>query len=89
METIMVQMELPKNVLIAANISELSASEGVKRLLALFMFKERILSLGKSVEMSGMDKLGFIKYACSMGVSLNYDADDYLEDVESIMAHWQ
>ena len=87
MDTITVQMELPKNVLVAANISEVSASESLKRMLALFLFKERILSLGKSVELSGVDKLGFIEYASSMKVSLNYDVDDYLEDLDSIEAH--
>ena len=84
MDIVTVMMELPKDVLIAADIPEVSASTEIRKHLALHMFKERILSFGKAVELSGMDKLSFIELAGSKGISLNYDVGDYHEDLKTI-----
>jgi predicted HTH domain antitoxin len=77
-------MELPKDILLAADISEANASADIKKYLALYMFKERLLSFGKATELSGMDKLSFMELAGSKGISLNYDVDDYREDLQTI-----
>ena len=84
MDTVTINMELPKDVLLAADISEVSASAEIRKLLALYMFKERLLSFGKAAELAGMDKLAFMELAGSKCVSLNYDADDYQEDLKTI-----
>ena len=78
MDTVKIQMDLPKDVLLAADISE------IKKYLAVSLFKERILSFGKACELSGINKMEFMLYAGSKGISLNYDTDDYLEDLEII-----
>ena len=85
MDTVKIEMELPKDVLLAADISETNATTEIKKYLALSLFKERILSFGKACALSGMDKMEFMMFAGIKGVSLNYDADDYLEDLEIIM----
>ena len=84
METVTVNVEFPRDVLIAANIVEANAPTDIKKHLALYMFKERILSFGKAAELSGMNKLEFMELVGSRGVSLNYDADDYLEDINTL-----
>ena len=84
MDTVTINMELPKDVLLAADISEIRASAEIRKLLALYMFKERLLSFGKAAELSGVDKLTFMELAGSKGISLNYDADDYQEDLNTI-----
>ena len=84
MSTVTVKMEFPKDVLLAADISEANAPTDIRMHLALYMFKERILSFGKATELSGMDKLDFMELAGSKGISLNYDADDYQEDLNTI-----
>ena len=81
MDTVTITMELPKDVLLAADIPVLSASADIKKHLALYMFKERMLSFGKAAELSGLDKLAFMELAGSKGISLNYDIDDYHEDL--------
>ena len=81
MDTITIQMDLPKEILIAADISEADASADIKKCLALYLFKERILSFGKAAALSGLDKLSFLELAGSKGIPLNYDLDDYQEDM--------
>ena len=85
MDTVTVRMDFPKDILLAADISEITASIDIKKHLALYMFKERILSFGKASELSGMNKLEFLELAGSKGISLNYDVDDYYEDLRTIL----
>ena len=84
MDTVTVKMDFPKDVLLAADISEANAPSDIKKHLALYMFKERIISFGKASGLSGLNKLEFIELAGSKGISLNYDADDYREDLNTI-----
>ena len=84
MDTVTVKMDFPKDVLLAADISEANAPFDIKKHLALYMFRERILSLGKASGLSGLNKLEFIELAGSKGIPLNYDADDYREDLNTI-----
>jgi len=77
-------MDLPKDILLAADISEVNAPADIKKYLALYLFKERILSFGKASALSGMNKMEFLKLAGSKGISLNYDVDDYHEDLKTI-----
>ena len=81
METVTISVEFPKDVLIAADIVEANAPTDIKKHLALYMFKERILSFGKAAELSGMNKVDFMELVGSKGISLNYDADDYFDDI--------
>ena len=84
MDTVTINMEFPRDVLIAADIAEANAHTDIKKHLALYMFKERMLSFGKATELSGMNKLEFMEFVGSRGISLNYDADDYLEDISTL-----
>ena len=84
MDTITVNMELPRDVLLAADILEANAPTDIRKHLALYMFKERMLSFGKAAELSGMSKINFMELAGSKGISFNYDADDYFEDVNAL-----
>ena len=53
----------------------------IKKLLAIYMFKERILSFGKACELSGLDKTKFLELTGSMKIPLNYDVEDFEEDL--------
>lgn len=64
--------------------SEVNAYAEIKKFLALHLFKERTLSFGKSSELSGMSKLEFMELVGSRGISLNYDTDDFQEDLKTI-----
>lgn len=84
MNNITVTIDLPTDILLAADISVTNASDDIKKYLALFMLKERRLSFGKACELAEMDKLDFMEYAGSKNISLNYDIQDYEEDLETI-----
>ena len=84
MDNIIIKIDLPKDILLAADISEANAPADIKKFLALYMFKERILSFGKAAELSGVDKLSFMELAGSKAISLNYDEDDYHDDLMTI-----
>ena len=83
-ETITVKIDFPKDILLAADITESNAQLNIKKYLALYMFKERILSFGKAAELAEMDRLEFMELTGSKGISLNYDADDYQDDLITI-----
>lgn len=83
-ENVKIEFNVPKDVLVAANISERTASGELKKLLALYMFKERILSFGKACELSGLDKVDFLELTGSMKIPLNYDVEDFEEDLATI-----
>ena len=84
MDTVIINIEFPRDVLIAADIVEANASTDIKKHLAMHMFKERILSFGKAAELSGMNKIDFMELIGSKGISLNYDVDDYFEDINAL-----
>jgi len=68
MDTVTVTMDFPRDILIAADIPTTNAQAGIMKHLALYMFKERILSFGKATELSGMNKLDFMEFAGSRGI---------------------
>lgn len=84
METVKIVFNVPKDVLVAAKISEKTAPDEIKKLLAIYMFKERILSFGKACELSGMGKTEFLELTGSMKIPLNYDVEDFEEDLMTV-----
>lgn len=80
MENVKIEFNIPKDVLVAASISEKTAPNEIKKLLAVYFFKEKILSFGKACELSGLTKTEFLDLAGSMKIPLNYDAEDFEED---------
>jgi len=83
-DTVTITMDIPKDMLLAADIPTSNAQAGIRKYLALYMFKERILSFGKATELSGMDKLTFMELAGSKRIPLNYDVNAYHEDLKTI-----
>jgi len=55
-----------------------------RKLLALKCFKERILSLGRSVELSGLSKWDFIEFLSENDVPLvDYDEEELKREFET------
>lgn len=81
MENVKIEFNIPKDVLVAASISEKTAPYEIKKLLAVYLFKERILSFGKACELSGLTKTEFMELTGSMKIPLNYDIEDFEEDM--------
>lgn len=59
------------------------AREIVKR-LAVSLYAERKVSLGKAVELSGLSYSAFLEALADFGVSLDYDEQDLMNDLETL-----
>ena len=84
MDMVKIEIDLPKDILVAASMSEKSASQEIKKALAVYLFKENVLSFGKACELSGLSKVYFIELLGKDEISLHYDVEDYEEDLNTI-----
>jgi predicted HTH domain antitoxin len=75
MET--VDVKLPSELLRAANLPESSASEETARLLALELYREDKVSLGRAAELCQTPLAAFMDFAAKHGVPpLRYSFED-------------
>ena len=82
MET--VDVKLPSALLKAANLEESSLSEEAARLLALELYREDKVSLGRAAELSHTPLAAFMDFAAKHGVPpLRYSFEDLEEERQS------
>ncbi len=80
-----VQVDLPEDLLRAASIysnthSLASASREVAKLLALELYREGLVSLGRAAELCGVLQAEFMQFAAEREVSLHYTPADLEQD---------
>ncbi|HKE33037.1 MAG TPA: UPF0175 family protein [Candidatus Angelobacter sp.] len=79
METVMV--ELPSALLKAANLEETNLSQETARLLALELYREEKVSLGRAAELCQTPLAAFMDFAASHNVPpLRYKFEDLEEE---------
>ena len=79
MET--VDVKLPSELLRAANLEEGSLSQGAARLLALELYREDKISLGRAAELCQTPLAAFMDFAAKHGVPpLRYSFEDLEEE---------
>jgi len=72
-----VQVELPAALIEAADLDIANVSQEASRLLALELFREDRISLGRAAELSGTPLASFMSFVARHGVPpLRYDFDD-------------
>lgn len=84
-----VQVALSDELLQAANISGLEfspdkISREVAKLLALELFREDAVSLGRAAELCGISQAEFMQYSAKREVPLHYTLDDLNQDRQFI-----
>jgi len=84
MDTVRVEMEIPRDVLFAARIDEEKASLELKRQLALYLFEKGVISFGKASELAEMSQWDFMDLSGSKGIPLHYGTKEFEEDMETI-----
>ena len=83
METL--HVELPADLVKAAKFDEGNLSKEAARVIALDLFRERTVSLGRAAELCETPLAIFMEYAAAHGVPpLNYDEEDLAEDRQTI-----
>ncbi|MBT9440044.1 MAG: UPF0175 family protein [Deltaproteobacteria bacterium] len=87
MRNIHAVIDLPEELYLSLSASGLTkekiAGES-RKLLALKYFKEKVLSLGRASELSGLSKWDFIEYLSDNGVPVvDYDQDEMKREFET------
>jgi predicted HTH domain antitoxin len=87
MGTVQAVIDLPEELYLSLSVSGLTkekiASES-RKLLALKCFKEKVLSLGRSAELSNLSKWDFIVYLNENDVPVvDYDQDELLKEFKT------
>ncbi len=80
-------IDLPEELYLSLSASGLTkeriASES-RKLLALKYFKEKVLSLGRAAELSGLSKWDFIEYISENDVPVvDYDQDEISREIKT------
>lgn len=78
-----VQIDLPTELLQAANVQMNSFS--VAKLLALELFREGLVSLGRAAELCGAPLAEFMEFAAEREVPLHYTTDNLSQDRHSFL----
>ena len=78
-----VTVNIPEEVLELAGLKEGSSSDRATKLLALELFREGRVSLGRAAELAGVGVEEFMELAAQRKVSLHYAADELAEDRET------
>ena len=80
-----VNIWLPSALLKAANLEEANLSQDAARLLALELYREDKVSLGRAAELSQTPLAAFMDFAARHGVPpLRYSLEDMEEERQSI-----
>ena len=77
-----VQIDLPTELLQAANVQ--MNSFAVAKLLALELFREGVVSLGRAAELCNAPLAEFMEFAAEREVPLHYTSDDLTQDRQLI-----
>jgi predicted HTH domain antitoxin len=75
-----VTVEIPEEVLALAGLPGGSASGRATKLLALELFREGRVSLGRAAELAGVSVEQFMELSAHREVSLHYTEGDLAED---------
>ena len=87
MGTVHAVIDLPEELYLSLSVSGLTkdriASES-RKLLALKCYKDKILSLGRSAELSGLSKWDFVEYLNENEISLiDYDEEELAREFKT------
>ena len=75
-----VTVQIPQEALALAGLEDQSDSERARLLVALELFREERVSLGRAAELAGLGVEEFMEFSAHRPVPLHYTADDLAED---------
>ncbi len=76
----MFQLELPADLVRVANLDQEHLSAETARLVALLLFREDKISLGRAAQLSATPVEAFIEFAGRHGVPLHYGLEELEQD---------
>ncbi len=78
-----IKLQIPEEIYSVIGTRRDLAKEVLKR-LAVALYAERKISLGKAVELAGVSYSNFFDLLADCGVYLDYDEEDLNEDMETL-----
>ena len=78
-----VTVQIPEEALMLAGLDDQPVSERARRLVALELFREGRVSLGRAAELAGQNLEAFMEFAAQREVPLHYTAEDLEQDRET------
>lgn len=82
-EAFKAELELPKEFPALVKVDEKELPEFVKKALALELFREKKISLGKAAAIAGLSKEEMMGLLALYKIPLHYTIEDLREDVAS------
>lgn len=84
-ETIHVEVELPKTFSLTTKVKEKELNKFIREALAVELYRERKVSLGKAAEIAGArNKWEMLMVLNKRGVAIDYTAEDAEKDLETL-----
>ncbi|RJS72370.1 UPF0175 family protein [ANME-2 cluster archaeon] len=74
----------PKSLEITLNKSESETVSTIKEIVALHLYKNGTISLGKAGEIMGLSKQEMLHLLSIRRIPINYDVDDLESDLETL-----
>lgn len=85
MKNISITIDIPSDILVALNESEQELKDHFKTGIAMMLFREGKLTLGKAIQLSGLSRYEFEKSLAKSNISIsNLDRDQIQSDVEKL-----
>jgi predicted HTH domain antitoxin len=75
-----ITLDLPNDVFLATHLTKTE----LKIELAVHLFEQGKLSLGKASRLSGMNTWQFMQLIGSRGIAVHYDVAEYEEDLDTL-----
>jgi predicted HTH domain antitoxin len=75
-----VQVELAEELLSVAGVQDSPPSQSAAKLIALELFRENRISLGKAAELAGVSVEAFMAFSAEREVPLHYTIEDWEVD---------
>ena len=77
-------VEIPDDLEVILKIDKKDIPKAVKLYLAIELYRERKISLGKASEIAGISKEEMMKVLSRKGIPISYDIDDLKEDIKRL-----
>lgn len=77
-----VKVELPVELLKVAKVKKEHAGKELRKIVALELYRENAISLGKAAEVSGLSVAEFMEMSAKREIPLHYRMEDMREDLK-------
>ena len=79
-----IMVEIPDDLEVILKIDKKDIPKAVKLYLAIELYREGKISLGKASEIAGISKEEMMEVLSRKGIPISYDIDDLKEDIKRL-----